>query len=127
MLLNGGEFDGTRLLAPKTIGHMASNHLPPNCGYGDTARERFGALAPVPEMGYGFGLGFAVRTEPGMSPVPGSVGEYFWGGVTGTYFWIDPAEDLIAIFLAQAPDRRLYYRYLSRQLVYAAITGPAAK
>jgi CubicO group peptidase (beta-lactamase class C family) len=54
--------------------------------------ERFGALAPVPEMGYGFGLGFAVRLAAGMSPAPGSVGEYFWGGVTGTYFWIDPAE-----------------------------------
>ncbi len=127
MLLNGGELDGTRLLAPKTVRHMASNHLPDNVGYGDTARARFGALAPVPEMGYGFGLGFAVRTAPGMSPVPGSVGEYFWGGVTGTYFWIDPAEDLVAVFLAQAPDRRLYYRYLSRQLVYAAITGPVAR
>ena len=127
MLLNGGELDGDRLLAPKTIRHMASNHLPPNVSYGDTARERFGALAPVPEMGYGFGLGFCVRTQPGMSPVPGSVGEFFWGGVTGTYFWIDPAEDLVAIFLSQAPDRRLYYRYLSRQLVYAAITGPVAR
>ncbi len=127
MLLNGGELDGTRLLAPKTIRHMASNHLPANVGYGETARERFGALAPVPEMGYGFGLGFAVRTQPGMSPVPGSVGEYFWGGVTGTYFWIDPAEELIAVLLLQAPDQRLYYRYLSRQLVYAAITGPLAR
>ncbi|HEY2540423.1 MAG TPA: serine hydrolase domain-containing protein [Stellaceae bacterium] len=127
MLLNGGELDGRRLLAPKTIRHMAANHLPPNCGYGETARERFGALAPVPEMGYGFGLGFCVRTQPGMSPVPGSVGEYFWGGVTGTYFWIDPAEELIALFLSQAPDRRLYYRYLSRQLVYAAITGPVRR
>ncbi len=127
MLLNGGELDGVRLLAPQTIRHMASNHLPPNCGYGETARERFGALAPVPEMGYGFGLGFCVRTQPGMSPVPGSVGEFFWGGVTGTYFWIDPAEDLVAIFLSQAPDRRLYYRYLSRQLVYAAITAPAPR
>ena len=126
MLLNGGELDGTRLLAPKTVRHMASNHLPPDVGYGETARQRFGALAPVPEMGYGFGLGFAVRTAPGMSPVPGSVGEYFWGGVTGTYFWIDPVEDLIAVFLAQAPDRRLYYRYLSRQLVYAAIIGPVS-
>jgi CubicO group peptidase (beta-lactamase class C family) len=56
--------------------------------------------------------------------VPGSVGEHFWGGVTGAYFWFDPAEDLIAVFLAQAPDRRLYCRNLSRQLVYAAITGP---
>ncbi len=127
MLLNGGELDGTRLLAPKTVLHMASNHLPPNCAYGETARDRFGALAPVPEMGYRFGLGFAVRTAPGMSPVPGSVGVFFWGGVTGTYFWIDPSEDLIAVFLSQAPDRRLYYRYLSRQLVYAAITGPIAR
>lgn len=89
-------------------------------------RERFGALAPVPEMGYGFGLGFAVRSHAGPSPVPGSVGEYFWGGVTGTYFWIDPAEDLVAVLMLQAPDRRLHYRCLSRQLVYAAITGPLA-
>lgn len=126
MLLNGGELDGNRLLAPKTVRHMAANHLPPDVGYGATARARFGALAPVPEMGYGFGLGFAVRTAPGMSPVPGSVGEFFWGGVTGTYFWIDPSEQLVAVLMLQAPDRRLYYRYLSRQLVYAAITGPVA-
>jgi CubicO group peptidase (beta-lactamase class C family) len=127
MLLGGGELDGVRLLSPKTVRHMAANHLPSNCAYGDTARERFGGLAPVPEMGYGFGLGFAVRTIPGMSPVPGSVGDYFWGGVTGTYFWIDPAEDLIAIFLSQAPDRRLYYRYLTRQLVYAAVIAPVPR
>jgi CubicO group peptidase (beta-lactamase class C family) len=125
MLLNSGELEGTRLLAPKTIAHMTSDHLPPGIGYGETARDRFGALAPVPEMGYGFGLGFAVRTAQGMSPVPGSVGEYFWGGVTGTYFWVDPAERLAAVFLTQAPAQRLYYRYLSRTLVYAAIVGPA--
>ena len=124
-MLNGGELDGERLLSPRTVRHMTANHLPPGVGYGETTRPRFGGLAPVPEMGYGFGLGFAVRTDTGRSPVPGSAGEYFWGGVTGTYFWIDPAEDLAVVFLAQAPDRRLYYRYLSRQLVYAAITGPA--
>jgi CubicO group peptidase (beta-lactamase class C family) len=127
MLLNGGELDGHRLLSPKTVALMTSDHLPPDCAYGDTARERFGALAPVPEMGYGFGLGFAVRTQPGRSPMPGSVGEYFWGGVLGTQFWIDPAEDLIVIFLTQAPERRLYYRHLTRPLVYAAITGPVAR
>jgi CubicO group peptidase (beta-lactamase class C family) len=127
MLLAGGEANGIRLLSPTTIRHMTANHLPPGCGYGSTARERFGALAPVPEMGHGFGLGFAVRTHPGMSPVPGSAGDYFWGGVTGTYFWIDPAEELVAIFLSQAPDRRLHYRYLLRQLVYAAITGTAGR
>ena len=123
MLLNGGELDGVRLLAPKTVAHMASDHLPPGCGYGDTARPRFGALAPVPEMGHGFGLGFAVRTAQGRSPVPGSVGDYFWGGVYGTYFWIDPQEQLIAVFMSAAPEQRLHYRYLSRQLVYAALTS----
>jgi CubicO group peptidase (beta-lactamase class C family) len=123
MLLNGGDLDGVRLLAPKTVALMASDHLPPGVGYGETARARFGALAPVPEMGYGFGLGFAVRLEPGRSPVPGSVGEYFWGGVTGTYFWIDPREQMIAVLMLAAPDQRLHYRYLTRQLVYAALTG----
>src|SRR5216683_2425953 len=123
MLLNGGELDGVRLLAPKTVAHMASDHLPPGVAYGATTRARFGALAPVPEMGYGFGLGFAVRKDQGRSPVPGSVGEYFWGGVTGTYFWIDPQEQLIAVLMLAAPDQRLHCRYLSRQLVYAALTG----
>jgi CubicO group peptidase (beta-lactamase class C family) len=122
MLLNGGELDGVRLLAPKTVAHMASDHLPPGVAYGETARPRFGALAPVPEMGHGFGLGFAVRTAPGRSPVPGSVGDYFWGGVYGTYFWIDPQEQLVVVFMAAAPDRRLHYRYLTRRLVYAALT-----
>jgi CubicO group peptidase (beta-lactamase class C family) len=127
MLLNGGALDGTRILAPKTVALMTSDHLPPDCAYGETARERFGALASVPEMGYGFGLGFAVRIDAGRCPLPGSVGEYFWGGVLGTQFWIDSAEDLIAIFLTQAPERRLYYRHLIRPLVYAAITGPVAR
>ena len=126
-LLNGGELDGVRLLAPKTVAHMAADHLPPDVQYGLTTRPRFGALAPVPEMGYGFGLGFAVRKEPGRSPVPGSVGEFFWGGVTGTYFWIDPQEDMVVVLMLQAPDQRLHYRYLTRQLVYAALTGPARR
>ncbi|HTZ36477.1 MAG TPA: serine hydrolase domain-containing protein [Stellaceae bacterium] len=125
MLLNGGELDGTRLVAPKTVAHMAADHLPPGVEYGATARARFGALAPVPEMGYGFGLGFAVRKAAGMSPVPGSVGEFFWGGVTGTYFWIDPHENMVVVLMLQAPDMRLTYRYLTRRMVYAAVTGPA--
>ena len=124
MLLNGGELDGKRILAPKSVALMASDHLPPGCQYGETSRSRFGALAPVPEMGYGFGLGFCVRKAQGMSPVPGSVGEFFWGGVLGTYFWIDPQEQMVVVLMTQAPDQRLRYRYLSRRLVYAALTGP---
>jgi CubicO group peptidase (beta-lactamase class C family) len=124
MLLNGGELDGVRILAPKTVRLMASQHLPPDVGYGETARSRFGQLAPVPEMGYGFGLGFAVRLAQGMSPAPGSVGEFFWGGVTGTYFWIDPREQMVVVLMLQAPDQRLRYRYLARRLVYGAVTEP---
>jgi len=78
-------------------------------------------------MGYGFGLGFAVRTAQGRSPVPGSVGEFFWGGVTGTYFWIDPQEQMAVVLMLQAPDQRLHYRYLTRRLVYAALTGSRAR
>jgi CubicO group peptidase (beta-lactamase class C family) len=124
MLLNGGELDGTRILAPKTVALMASDHLPPDCNYGETARPRFGALAPVPEMGYGFGLGFSVRTDAGRCPLPGSVGEYFWGGVLGTSFWIDPVEQLVVVAMMMAPERRLYYRHLLRPLVYGALVGP---
>jgi CubicO group peptidase (beta-lactamase class C family) len=124
MLLNGGELDGARILAPKTVALIASDHLPPDCNYGETARPRFGALAPVPEMGYGFGLGFAVRTDAGRCPLPGSVGEYFWGGVLGTSFWIDPVERLVVVAMMMAPERRLYYRHLLRPLVYGALVGP---
>jgi CubicO group peptidase (beta-lactamase class C family) len=124
MLLNGGELDGARIVSPKTVAYMAADHLPPNVEYGETVRSRFGALAPVPEMGYGFGLGFAVRKAQGLSPVPGSVGEFFWGGATGTYFWVDPQDQMAVVLMLQAPDMRLAYRYLMRRLVYGALTGP---
>ena len=76
------------------------------------ARERFGALSPVPETGYGVDLGFAVRAAAGRCPLPRSVGEYFWGVGYGTAFWIDPAEQLIVVEMMLAPDRWLYYRHL---------------
>ena len=127
MLLNGGELDGVRLLAPKTVAHMASDHLPPDVAYGETARPRFGALTPVPEMGYGFGLGFAVRKDPGVSPLAGSVGEFNWGGAGGTFFWIDPKEDMFVVFMMQSPKQRVPYRAVLKNMIYAAVTKPATR
>ena len=72
-------------------------------------------------MGYGFGLGFAVRTTAGRSPVPGNLGDYFWTGAFGTYFWIDPREEMFAILLLQGASDRTQYRYAMRQLTYAAL------
>jgi CubicO group peptidase (beta-lactamase class C family) len=123
MLLNGGELGGTRLLSRTTVALMTCDHLTPETRTGPLMRAMFGALAPVPENGLGFGLGFAVRTQAGRNPLPGSVGDYSWSGVSGTYFWIDPREQLIVVLMMQAPIQRLHYRYLMRTLVYQAIIG----
>jgi CubicO group peptidase (beta-lactamase class C family) len=109
MLLDGGTLDGRRLLSRKTIELMTADHLGPITGAPDL-------LLP----GHGFGLGFAVRLHAGIAPVPGSVGQYFWGGLAGTTFWVDPAEEMFALLLIQAPGLRDYYRTLFRDLVYSA-------
>jgi CubicO group peptidase (beta-lactamase class C family) len=121
MLLNGGELGGTRLLSPSTVALMTSDHLLPEIRRSPSTPVLFGALAPMAELGLGFGLGFAVRTHAGRSPLPGSVGDYSWTGVTGTYFWIDPKQQLIVVLMMQAPLQRLHYRYLMRTLVYQSI------
>jgi CubicO group peptidase (beta-lactamase class C family) len=110
MLLDGGTLDGCRLLSRKTIELMTADHLGPMTGAPD--------LLPP---GHGFGLGFAVRLHAGIAPMPGSIGQYFWGGLAGTTFWVDPAEQMFALMLIQAPGQRDYYRTLFRDLVYAAI------
>jgi CubicO group peptidase (beta-lactamase class C family) len=109
MMLNLGRLDGVRFLSRKTIELMTADHLGPITGAPDL-------LLP----GYGFGLGFAIRLQPGISHVPGSVGQYFWGGLAGTTFWVDPVEQLFAIMMIQAPGQRDYFRTLFRDLVYAA-------
>ena len=74
-------------------------------------------------QGYTFGLGFAVRQAAGVAGVPGSAGEFMWGGYAGTYFWVDPKEQIVAVYMTQAPSPiRAYYRKLFKQLVYSAIT-----
>ncbi len=120
VLRGGGNADGVRLLSRKTVALMTSDHLPPGCAYGPFTRL-LGITAPLPEYGQGFGLGFAVRTQPGRNPNAGSVGDYCWSGLSGTYFWIDPAENLIAILMMQAPELRVHYRALLRDLVYGAM------
>ncbi|MEO8858273.1 MAG: serine hydrolase domain-containing protein [Burkholderiaceae bacterium] len=109
-LLNGGELDGVRLLGPHTVDFMTSDHL-------GAIPARDNLLEP----GEGFGLGFAVRTARGLTPVPGSVGTYYWSGMAGTSFFVDPAQQMFAIMLIQAPNQRAYYRQLFRNLVYAAL------
>jgi CubicO group peptidase (beta-lactamase class C family) len=111
MLLNGGELDGTRIIGRKTLEFMASDHL-------DASVKIQGMLT---QPGHSFGLGFGVRTQSGIAPFSGSVGQFFWSGMGGTFFWIDPKEDLFAIFMSQAPGQRVYTRTLVRNLVYAAM------
>jgi len=112
MLRNGGELDGVRLLSPHTLAFMTADHI------GDMPQDP-GLLDP----GHGFGLGFAVRRAAGIAPVPGSVGTFFWSGVAGTSFWVDPAQDLFALLLTQAPNQRAHYRQLFRTMVYGALVG----
>ena len=111
MLLNGGTLDGIRLIGRKTLALMASDHLSTDVKIQGTL------LAP----GHGFGLGFAVRTHAGLAPFPGSVGQFFWSGIAGTFFWIDPKEELTCVFMAQGPGQRDYLRTLVRDVVYAAV------
>ena len=111
MLLGNGRLGATRLLGRKTVELMTSDHL----------GSITGAVDLLPP-GHGFGLGFAVRTAPGMAPFPGSVGNYYWGGAAGTTFWVDPVERLYAVLMIQAPVQREHYRLLFRDMVYAAVT-----
>jgi CubicO group peptidase (beta-lactamase class C family) len=113
MLLNGGALDGKRYLSPKTIAYMSSNHIGPAS-----------AVVPgpyyLPGPGFGFGLGFAVRTEPGVSVAEGSVGEMNWSGAAGTTFWVDPKENMFVVFMAQTVSQRGRIRVALKNVVYGA-------
>jgi CubicO group peptidase (beta-lactamase class C family) len=111
MLLNGGTLDGNRIIGRKTLELMASDHLAPDVKVD----------SPLMPAGHGFGLGFAVRTHQGMAPFSGSKGQFFWSGMAGTFFFIDPAEDLFTVFMMQGPGQREYIRNMLRDLVYAAV------
>jgi len=110
MLAGGGRLDEARLLSRDTLAFMTADHL------GDIPHD-----APQLPPGHGFGLGFAVRTHPGLAPLPGAVGSFFWGGIAGTTFWVDPARELFACMMVQAPMQRDELRMLFRTMVYAAL------
>ena len=112
MLLNGGQLDRVRLLGRATVAQMSADHL------GDIR-----VASPILARGYGFGLGFAVRKETGLSWVTGSAGEYRWGGAAGTAFWVDPKEQMVVVWMTQGQPgpRRGEDRDLFRQLVQAAL------
>jgi CubicO group peptidase (beta-lactamase class C family) len=113
MLLNGGQLDGARLLSPTTVAFMSADHLGPM-----KIVQRGGV-----GTGYGFGLGFAVRTSVGIASTSGPVGEYRWGGAGGTGFWIDPKDEMVSVLMTQgAPGpARGYTSTLFRQMVRQSI------
>ena len=123
MMLNGGELGGKRLLSPTTVRLMASDHLGsrPSIVLPNGMDLTPGVLLMGSE-GYTFGLGFMVRRGPGLAGVPGSEGEYSWAGAGGTFFWVEPKEQLAVVYMAQTPGAiRPAYRRLIKQLVGQAI------
>ena len=115
MLLGGGALGGTRILGRKSVEMMSADHL------GQHIHNRIETMDAAC-TGYGFGLGFAVRKAAGVPALLGSAGDYYWSGVYGTYFWIDPKEELTTVFMAAAPGQmRLRYRQLLRGLVLQAV------
>jgi CubicO group peptidase (beta-lactamase class C family) len=120
MLLGGGEVDGVRILSRKTVELMASNHLP---GGGDMQQFALpGGYGEVEFAGMGFGLTVAVAQEPARTGVVGSAGEFMWGGAASTIFWVDPHEDLTAVFMTQfLPSGTFNFRGQLKSIVYGAL------
>jgi CubicO group peptidase (beta-lactamase class C family) len=116
-MLNGGTLEGARVLSRTTVRLMTSDHLG---NFIATPMQPGELLLGV--KGYSFGLGFAVRQGDGVAGVPGSAGDFTWAGYSGTYFWVDPKEQVVAILMTQAPGpSRVYYRQLFKELVQQAI------
>jgi CubicO group peptidase (beta-lactamase class C family) len=114
MMLNGGVLDGTRILGGKTVAFMRQDHMPP-------AARRFSVEADGMWHGYGYGLGFAVAMEPALTGLPHSAGTWHWSGAAGTYFWVDPQEELIGLLMPQYMGPNLPYQSQFRTLVYQAL------
>ena len=120
MLAAGGVLDGQRLIAPRTLKLMASNHLPGGQDLTDLSRSLF---SEATNAGVGFGLGFAVTFDPVKAMLPSSPGEFYWGGAASTAFWIDPLEEIAVVFMTQVlPSSTYPIRRELRTMIYSAFT-----
>lgn len=120
MCLNGGELDGARIVGRKTIELMTMNHLP---GGSDLASMSKSLFSEATNAGVGFGLGFAVTTDVAKTMIPGSAGEYYWGGMFSTAFFIDPVERIDMVFMTQlSPSNAYPIRRELKTLIYSALT-----
>jgi CubicO group peptidase (beta-lactamase class C family) len=121
MLANGGELNGVRIISPESVKLMSSNHLAPNLLTGE-----FGIGMHVMRQGYGYGYNCAVMFDPPMAGFPDGKGEYFWDGAAGTWFWIDPTNDVVFVGMIQrmlgpaSPN----VEYFSRSTIYGALVEP---
>lgn len=119
MLLNGGTLDGTRIIGRKTLELMTQNHLP---GGGDLANLSRSLFSETSNAGTGFGLGFAVNLSPAKSMIPGSVGEFYWGGMFSTAFFVDPVERITMVFMTQlSPSGAYPIRRELKTMIYSAL------
>ncbi len=120
MLLNGGELDGARIIGRKTIDLMTRNHLPGGADLTTVSNSLFSEAA---NAGTGFGLGFAVTTDVARTMIPGSAGDYYWGGMYSTAFFVDPIERVTMVFMTQLSPSNLYpIRRALKTMIYAAMT-----
>jgi CubicO group peptidase (beta-lactamase class C family) len=122
MMLNGGTLDGVQILSPKTVALFSLNYLPEGREIADMALP--GMFSESGYAGVGFSLGCGVNVDVAKTRLPGSLGEYFWGGAAATAFWIDPREELTVVFMTQVigSEARLTLRRDLRTLVYSAMT-----
>ncbi|WP_157084811.1 serine hydrolase domain-containing protein [Sphingomonas pituitosa] len=120
MLLNRGVLDGVRIVSPKTIDLMTTNHLP---GGSDLAAMSRALFSEATNAGTGFGLGFAINLDVAKTLIPGSTGEFYWGGMFSTAFFVDPVERISMVFMTQFSPSMLYpIRRELKTLIYSALT-----
>ncbi|MCB1841993.1 MAG: beta-lactamase family protein [Halioglobus sp.] len=119
MLLGGGTLDGQRIIGSRTLAYMTQNHLP---GGADMTEYATGSFSESAYEGVGFGLGFATRLDPVANGHPASRGSFYWGGLASTLFWVDPAEELVVLFMTQLmPSSTFDFRGQLENMVYAAL------